>query len=693
MVDVSGERAVGVGGSAANVATGDHAVQFSQRIDEATVLPAEALVPMGELGNRLVKLPSPTRLFVGRDRELALLDGASGVVCVHGLGGIGKSTLVAKWARRVAADLNPVWWITADTPAAIDAGLTGLAMAMQPELVDVLPQQALRERALQWLATHDGWLIVLDNVSEPADLLPLLERTPGGRFVITSRRGTGWHGMATCVDLDVLDTGHAAELFERICPGGDGADVSELVGELGNLPLAVEQAAAFCREAGTSARRYLELLAEYPADMFGTAAEGGDPERTVARVWRVTLSRLAEGGGASVVLLHVLAWFAPDGIPRSLLESGANPVELTRALGRLAAHSMISMRGDTVSVHRLVQAVARTPGEHAISGPEGIVTYRNQAIRLLLMALPEQSEEVGTWPTWRALITHVEALVDHVKADDDTEELGRIETVAGSFLMAQGEARQAIRLLDRAFNTFVRLLGPEDPATLVVATGLAQAHAAAGNFSVAIPLLERTCEDGARLLGEDDPQLGMLYGCLGNVHYDAGNWVVAMDLYARSLRQLQRTAGPDDLRTLRARVALLTSLVAVGDATSAVSPLRQYVAESVRMLGEDHPATLTARNNLAAAYQDSGDMERAIELLRRSADDHARVLGASHWQTLASRQNLGCAYHRAGRASEAVAVLEQVLDDCVRSLGEDHQDTRKVRADLAEARKSLSPPE
>ncbi|MDC0767483.1 tetratricopeptide repeat protein [Streptomyces sp. HD] len=689
MAEASGERAVAAGGDVRNIATGDHV----QQIDRATVLPAEALVPVGELAKRLVDWPVPTRVFVGRERELRLLDDAPRVVCVHGLGGIGKSTLVAKWVRDGAADFNPVWWITADTPAAIDAGLTGLAMAMQPQLVDVLPQQALRERALQWLATHDGWLIALDNVSEPADVLPLLERVPGGRFVITSRRGTGWHGTAGCVDLDVLDTGHAAELFERICPGGDGADVSELVEELGNLPLAVEQAAAFCREAGTSARRYLELLAEYPADMFGAAAEGGDPERTVARVWRVTLSRLAEGGGAAVDLLHVLAWFAPDGIPRSLLEPGANPVELTRALGRLAAHSMISMQGDTLSVHRLVQAVARTPGEHTTSRPGAIAAYRDHAIRLLLRSLPAESEDVATWPAWRSLMPHVEALVDRVKADEDTEELSWVEYEAGLFLMAQGEARQAVRLLDRALATFVRLLGAERPEALAVATGLAQAHAAAGNFSVAIPLAERTCQDGARILGEDDPRLWVLHAGLGTVHYQAGNRAVAMELYARSLRELQRTAGPDDLRTLRAEGSLLTSMVAVGEAKSAVPLLRQYLADCVRMHGEDHPVTLTARNNLAGACQDAGDVEQAIELLRRNADDHVRLMGASHWQTLAARQNLGCAYHRAGRASEAVVVLEQVLEDCVRSLGEDHPDTHSVRADLAEARESLSPPE
>ena len=63
-----------------------------------------------------------------------------------------------------------MWWITADTPAAIEAGLAALAVAVQPALSRALPLEALVEWALQWLACHDGWLLVLDNVNDPADI-------------------------------------------------------------------------------------------------------------------------------------------------------------------------------------------------------------------------------------------------------------------------------------------------------------------------------------------------------------------------------------------------------------------------------------------------------------------------------------------------------------------------------------------
>ena len=306
-----------------------------------TVLPAEAFRPWAELAvpPGLRNLPVRPGLFIGRARELARLDEAlarpGGVVvqAVHGLGGIGKSTLAAHWAAAHASDYTLTWWITAGTPAAIDAGLAALAAALQPALSDVLPLEALREGAVQWLAAHQGWLLVLDNVTDPADIAQLLARAPAGRYLITSRRATGWHATAVPVRLDVLDPAEAAGLLTAILTharprGLDGA--GELCAELGFLPLAIEQAGAYLAQAGITPRDYLRLLASYPAAMYQASAEGGDAARTIARIWHVTLDQLADDPLTGQVL-RILAWYAPEGIPRALLDGLADPPALLRA--------------------------------------------------------------------------------------------------------------------------------------------------------------------------------------------------------------------------------------------------------------------------------------------------------------------------------------------------------------------------
>src|SRR5438874_805361 len=100
-----GGRSVAAGGDISGIAsTGDDAVNVQFRAEQMTVLPVEAFGPWAELPAPvgLSNLPRPG-LFVGRTRELARLEaamtGPGGVVvqAVHGLGGVGKSTLAAQW--------------------------------------------------------------------------------------------------------------------------------------------------------------------------------------------------------------------------------------------------------------------------------------------------------------------------------------------------------------------------------------------------------------------------------------------------------------------------------------------------------------------------------------------------------------------------------------------------------------------
>ncbi|MGI5377047.1 AAA family ATPase [Streptomyces sp. CA-251387] len=139
-------------------------------VETAVTLTPEALALPARVP-RTVKLPDRAGgLFVGRERELRLLDEAfeqvGGVVvhAVHGLGGVGRSTLAAHWAGRRTAEFNPVWWITAGSRQDLDAALAELARALHTVLAGTLAEEALREEALRCLSAHEGWLLVLDNV-------------------------------------------------------------------------------------------------------------------------------------------------------------------------------------------------------------------------------------------------------------------------------------------------------------------------------------------------------------------------------------------------------------------------------------------------------------------------------------------------------------------------------------------------
>ncbi|MET7697068.1 FxSxx-COOH system tetratricopeptide repeat protein [Streptomyces sp. NPDC005485] len=694
-VAASGESAVAAGGNIAQAITGQGAVGLHIDADTLTMLSPEAYPSPESVDcpKDLANIPERAALFVGRGRELALLDaalnapGQAVVHAVHGLGGIGKSTLAARWASGFARDHAPVWWITADSRDAVDAGLAGLTAALRPALVTLLPQEQLAEWALQWLSSHTGWLLVLDNVADPADIKPLLARAASGRFLITSRRAGGWQGIAESVSLDVLSVEDAVDLFTRKRGGADtGRDgVAEVCEELGCLPLAVAQAAAYCEQTSSTAREYLAELTAHPAHMYAATDEGGDNERTIARIWHLTLDRLADDPLAGTILL-VLAWYASDGAPRSLLNALGPSYAVRTALGRLKAHSMITLHEDTVSVHRLVQAVSRTADDGRHRSAETIARARATAMDALAGALPADSRDPAAWPVMRALLPHVEALAESAPPETDTAAMARLLTRAGNHMLSVATrlAPRALDLLRRAEADCVRLHGTEAVETLEARTELAHAHRMNGDVAQATAMAEETLATCRRVLGDDHE---VTLSALMNASKTAaltGDVERALRLTEEVLAECSRVLGEDDPRTFAARNSLVLQIVETGDLARSRAMMQELLADCERALGAEHPETLSAQAMAIMLAQAPdflgapvGDLVRGLLGGLGSREDFGTVMRDFVEQTVAATPP------QLPRASaEDVAQAEAYVATCVRVLGEDHGDTAAARVAL-----------
>ena len=598
--------------------------------------------------NNLPELPSPN--FVGRAEVMAQLERALSAESqtitqtLHGLGGVGKTTLALHYAHGHARAYRLVWWIRSDTPELIEAGFAALTVRLRGEEAYDLTTTQAAEWAVGWLQTHPGWLLVFDNAEKPQDVHAWTgQLRASGRYLITSRFKRGWG--CDPIALNVLDDEASQALLLRLAEGLDGAGT--LADELGHLPLALEQAGAFIAQTGLTTAEYMAMWRRYPERTTDAAPGGSDPTRTVARIWRITLDALQEQDARAVDILRIAAWYAPTGIPRDLFAPLADdPVDLLQLLGLLADYNMITLDRAGIGIHRLVQMVARTPSEgDPHRARDRVMAARDRATRLMADELPENPGlNVAGWPKWRALLPHAEALMDACDPGEDTAVTELIVTRTGNFLNGQGLLPKARHCFGRSLATTVRLFGEDHPETLRARTNLAYAHKAAGDLSRAIELYERTLEDRVRVLGVDHPD------------------------------------------TLRSRNNLAAAYHSVGDVERAVELYERTLEDRVRVLGVDHPDTLRSRNNLAAAYHSAGDLARAIELYERTLKDRVRVLGEDDPRTLTSRKNLAAAYQASGDVERAIPLFEQALAGLLRVLGEDHPTTKTVRASLSPAR-------
>lgn len=625
------------------------------------------------------RIPAPTGIFVGREDELAGLASAltgadrtaltgadrTAVAVVHGLGGVGKSTLAARFADLHRDRFGLVWWMTADSRTALDNGLAELAVAVEPDTAGALLEQRV-EAAVRWLAAHRDWLLVLDNLTTPADADPLLSRVRTGTVLITSRRGGGWRGVPT-VALDVLRPAEAEELLAGTVhadrPDADLDGTRRLCAELGRLPLAVQQAGAYLAQNRITPTTYLELLARYPARMFTATGEGADAQRTMARIWRVTQDRLADTPAAGRVLRE-LAWYAPEGIHRAFL---GEDLDVADALGRLAAYSMIRLGPRTVEVHRLVQAVTRTPDpDDPHRQAEDIAAARDAVTTSLYGVLSGlDHESPRDWRLYDAVRPHARALLDRGDPSDDTEWTTALLNSLGLFLQNQGDLATATAYFTRALGNTDRM---SDGDAVTLRNNLARARLAAGDHGPAIAGHEAALAEALEVLGPDHPRTLVARSNLANTYLHARHIERALALYETALAECRRALGDDHRSTLEARVNLVPGLRHTGDLAGAVRAGRKAVAECARVLGEDHTSTLTARNNLATALLSAGQVRQAVRLFEVLVRDKVRVLGEDHPDTLTSRVNLAGAYREAGlvalaavRHRDAVAHVERVL--------------------------------
>ena len=645
--------------------------------------PGEVTAPPG-----MHNLPRPpARVFVGRASALgrlreALDDDASAVVtqAVYGLGGVGKSELALHHAAACRGDYPVIWWITAEDTAQIEAGLAALAARLCREIATAGTTAEAAQWAVGWLQAHPGWLLILDNVNEPDEAEPLLGLLTGGHVLITTRRDTGWDRIAEPIRLDVLDPGPAADLLttrtgSRSEAGREAAAL--IAAELGYLPLALDQAAAYIGQTHISLTDYLRRLREHASDMY--AAGDGSAQRTIDRVWDITIDAIRARHPSAVTLLHILACYAPDNIPRVILGGSDDPDRLAvdEALGVLASYSMITLTPETVSLHRLVQAVilARQPseGEEATFGDESPLTT---ALEWLDQALPaDPGANMAGWPLLRALVPHAENLAVLFPSEARPERLARVHNELGIFHRSQGQYAQALALRKDALAIYESARGPHHPYTATSLDNLALTFRHLGRAEEALPLQQRALQITETALGPDHPDTALRLDNLALTYRDLGRAEEALPLQQRALQITETALGPDHPDTALRLDNLALTYRDLGRAEEAL-PLQQRALQITETaLGPDHPNTASRLNNLALTYCDLGRAEEALPLQQRALQITETALGPDHPDTATGLDNLALTYCDLGRAEEALPLQQRALQITETALGPDHPST------------------
>ena len=375
--------------------------------------------------------PKPEHL-VGREKLLAELhvrltsgdDLRPRMVVLQGLGGAGKTSLAVEYAHRHLPGAGVAWQFPAEDPAVLVAGFEELAAQLGARDPDDTRDPVASVHAV--LAKFQaGWLLIFDNAVGMASVEAFLPPAGPGRVLITSQN-PNWPGQV--LDVPVLDPEAAAGFLVSRTGDPDRRAALDLASELGGLPLALEQAAAYMVAAGKGMADYMASFRQRRADML----DRGEPSgygKTVATTWSLAFGELERFAPSGVGLLRLVAFCAPEAIPLGLLLQAqsrlvggirrsirtalvpllTDSVAADAAIAALRRYSLVTPAGHgAVSVHRLVQVVTQNQMPTDVAGQ-----WRRAAAALIESAIPDDAIRPETWPVFAALLPHAQiALAD-----------------------------------------------------------------------------------------------------------------------------------------------------------------------------------------------------------------------------------------------------------------------------------------
>jgi hypothetical protein len=683
-----------------------------------------------------------TSKFLGRGailesiQEILKFENSSQVrVALHGLGGVGKTQIalrLSEWYRQ-SYPQDSVFWVRAANfdvfkesieNIAIACGLLG-AEQNQAVTLNSVQQHLLDKR-------NGGWLIVVDSVDtydsvenpsrssskstnstrnmRRVPITNMIPRCSHGRVLFTTNsKIVASQTVAPeghVLEIPPMSSQEAQELLQRqlsvastpsegppnyeSIPATD--DVERLVKHLGNLPLAIAQAAAYMRQRTLTTAAYLELIAldeSTLTDLLQSDFQGYETDRdfskAIAATWNRAFDAIRSESSSAMELLSFISFLEPQNIPKSLLKAlQSDERQLTaNSLGTLQAYALVSYDpvSSTCNIHRLVQLAMR----NRLRDEEILETSATRALYILQKSFPDKAS-----PRWdkRDLLTAAKnaTLLSHAlqvlkneftNSDESNISASTLASNISNYYMQQGNFSEALKLADTA-KTYLEKVG-EPPRALVLSNQATEVmalreadrldeaeelansvylgykkefrskitdmidirllqsliHQDRGRYKESLSIT-RDCVKVLEKQKSEDWQLMIAKARLGRILYYVGDYTESERILRDVLEVLEASTqklGPNSIETLKIRHRMSFAVLALGRAAECEKLCTETWEAQKEALGEYHPDVLKTLSLKATAMQELGKYDAALRYHRRIYRKASDILGPDHRYT------------------------------------------------------------
>jgi transcriptional regulator with XRE-family HTH domain len=592
-------------------------------------------------------VPFPRNLlFTGREETLEMLHQSitanRGAYALYGLGGVGKTQTVLEYIYRHALEYHALFWIEAETPEQVQLSLQRIADLLQLPDRASMDQQQMSEAIHRWLAAHDQWLLIWDNLEDlelPSRLFP---PGPQGTLLITTHHqalGTLAHG----IDLGPLEQEEAILLLLRrsklLAPEAtstqvqqlalnkpaDYAAAAELVALLGALPLALDQAGAYLEETGCTLADYLHLYEQQRAPLLNRRGSlGGSHPQSVSATLMHLQERVEQEQEGAADLLRVCAFLHAEAIPEELFAAGAahlglalaprvrDPLQFDLLLAALRNLSLAQRQAEThtLSLHRLVQVVLREQME-----PAEERFWSERVIRVVNAAFP--TGDIATWAECERFLAQALACVPLITTPGNhLPEAEELLAKVSRYLVKRGRFVEAAPLVEQMIAHSEQQYGAAHPALITPLMIQAELAWQQGKYASAEELLWRVLAIEETHLEANHAQIAITLNYLALFAWEQGKYTQAETLGQQAQRVWERQTHSNHPEIAYPLTKLAKLYAEQGKRAQAEHSLQRVVPHREQRLDSSQPQTTRTLTTLAYLYEKQRKEEQA-GLLRK----------------------------------------------------------------------------
>ena len=601
---------------------------------------------------------------------------------VGGLNGMGKTQCALEYAYHYRNHYRTVLWANATSQETLFVDFVNIALELHLLGKDAEDQTFADTAVKHWLTTNTSWLLILDNADDLdliSSFLPSEGEIEGEGHILITTSSQIHSPMMKHVKIEEMDKENGILFLLRraqfiatnatldAVTTKDRTIASEIVRELGGVPLALDQAGAYISETKCGLSHYLQLYrTRHAALLKRRSALLPYPVESVAATWNLAVEKVRQINPAAVDLLHLCTFLAPDAIPEEIISEGApdlgpvfqpvatDPLKLDAAIIELLKYSLIDRDGETLTIQHLLPTVLQDEMDENTRRH-----WAECAVRAVNRVFPKA--DVTTWSLCQRYISQAQKCAELIKGYDLLFlEAGRLLYEAGQYLFVRAQYAQAELLYRQALEIRKQVTGTRYPDTARILHGLAKLYLTKHDYIPAMSLYQEALEIRKQVPGTEYLDTASILHELASLYhaqdqYKQAKWLIkeAEDIY----EQVLGAKGSDAASALCELAWVYRELNTYEQAETLY---QEALKISKQVLGTEHPDTARILHDLAWFYQDRGQYAKAERLYKQALEIRGRVLGP-HDQTADTLHALAWFYRKQDKYKQAKIFYQQAL--------------------------------